>query len=96
VQTIKHFLCILVKLDTQEYLIPHSPLLLLFATSAQTHIFPEIRVDAIRFLDLFLEYIPDEMVAGWTEGHGGHGNRVLEGYLGILNGGTIFGESDGI
>ncbi|KAG6819451.1 hypothetical protein H0H93_011800, partial [Arthromyces matolae] len=79
----------------QANIVPHSPLLLLFTTSAQTHIFPEIRIDAIRFLDLFLECIPHEVIAGWNEDSNGHGSRVLEGYLGILNAGTRFGEADG-
>ncbi|RDB28596.1 Testis-expressed sequence 10 protein [Hypsizygus marmoreus] len=79
----------------QEDLVPHSPLLLLFTTSAQTHIFPEIRIDAIRFLNLFLECIPQAVIAGWDEGTDGHGARILEGYLGILNAGTKFGETDG-
>ncbi|PCH33787.1 hypothetical protein WOLCODRAFT_135324 [Wolfiporia cocos MD-104 SS10] len=73
-------------------LLPHSPVLLLFTTSAQTHIFPEIRIDAIRFLDLFLDVIPDIVSEGWAQGGGAHGRRVLEGYLGILNAGTTFGE----
>ncbi|KAI0673507.1 hypothetical protein C8Q78DRAFT_968534 [Trametes maxima] len=77
----------------RDELIPHSPVLLLFTTSAQTHIFPEIRIDAVRFLDIFLEYIPDVVTEGWTQhGSDGHGRRVLEGYLGILNAGTAFGE----
>ncbi|GLB36226.1 hypothetical protein LshimejAT787_0305140 [Lyophyllum shimeji] len=79
----------------QSDLLPHSPLLLLFTASAQTHIFPEIRIDAIRFLDLFLECIPQAVVAGWSEDNNGHGARILEGYLGILNAGTKFGETDG-
>ncbi|KAI0931972.1 hypothetical protein AcV5_004663 [Taiwanofungus camphoratus] len=73
-------------------LVPHSPALLLFTTSAQTHIFPEIRIDAIRFLDVFLEYIPDIVIEGWAHNGGGHGRRVLEGYMGVLNAGTSFGE----
>ncbi|KAH9898031.1 hypothetical protein C8Q73DRAFT_640798 [Cubamyces lactineus] len=77
----------------RDDIIPHSSVLLLFATSAQTHIFPEIRIDAVRFLDVFLEYIPDVVTEGWTlSGSGSHGRRVLEGYLGILNAGTTFGE----
>jgi pre-rRNA-processing protein IPI1 len=78
----------------QELLIPHSSLLILFTTSAQTHIFPEIRIDAIRFLDIFLEVIPETLVSRWTEGNG-HGNRILIGYLGILDAGTNVSESDG-
>lgn len=80
---------------SQENLIPHSPLLLLFTTSAQTHIFPEIRIDAIRFLDILLECIPESVVAGWCETNEGHGSRVLGGYLGILNAGTKYGELNG-
>ncbi|KAG6842589.1 hypothetical protein C0991_000115 [Blastosporella zonata] len=79
----------------QGDIMPHSPLLLLFTTSAQTHIFPEIRIDAIRFLDLFLEHIPQAVISGWNEDNNGHGSRVLEGYLGILNAGTKFGETEG-
>lgn len=75
---------------------PHTQILLLFTTSAQTHIFPEIRVDAIRFLDLYLELFPDVVVEGWIDGHAGHGRRVLEGYLGILNAGTAYGEGGGM
>ncbi|PPR00489.1 hypothetical protein CVT24_005549 [Panaeolus cyanescens] len=78
-----------------EDLMPHAPLILLFITSAQTHIFPEIRIDAIRYLDIFLECVPDVVVSGWNEVNGGHGARVLEGYLGILNAGTKYGETEG-
>ncbi|KAG6897355.1 hypothetical protein C0992_002281 [Termitomyces sp. T32_za158] len=60
-------------------IMPHAPLLLLFTTSAQTHIFPEIRIDAIRFIDLFLEHIPRAVTVGWVEDFNGHGLRVLEG-----------------
>jgi hypothetical protein len=83
----------------QDDLRPHSQLLLLFTTSAQTHIFPEIRVDAVKFLDILLEVIPNVVVMGWVK-QGAvqgqvHGGRVLEGYLGILNAGTTFGEGGG-
>ncbi|KAI8980644.1 hypothetical protein BD414DRAFT_420409 [Trametes punicea] len=77
----------------RDDLVPHSPVLLLFITSAQTHIFPEIRIDAVRFLDVSLDYIPDIVTEGWGQpGGGSHGRRVLEGYIGILNAGTTFGE----
>ena len=77
-------------------LVPHAQLLLLFTTSAQTHIFPEIRIDAIRFLDLCLEVVPEVVVEGWALGANGHGRRVLEGYLGVLNAGTAYNESGGM
>ncbi|KAF9044791.1 hypothetical protein BDZ89DRAFT_1058887 [Hymenopellis radicata] len=79
----------------KEQLAPHAPSLLLFTTSAQTHIFPEIRVDAIRFLDLLLESAPESVVAGWNEGSNQSGKRVLEGYLGLLSAGTKYGDSEG-
>ncbi|KAF8898661.1 hypothetical protein BD779DRAFT_1666462 [Infundibulicybe gibba] len=91
---ISFFSWLLPRID-QELLIPHSPLLLLFTTSAQTHIFPQIRIDAIRLLDVLLECIPHAVVAGWSEENTGHGSRVLEGYLGVLSAGTKFGETDG-
>ncbi|KAG5648058.1 hypothetical protein DXG03_007093 [Asterophora parasitica] len=59
------------------------------------HIFPEIRIDAIRFLDLLLEHIPQAVIVGWNEDNNGHGARILEGYLGVLNAGTKYGETDG-
>ncbi|KAJ7070943.1 hypothetical protein C8F01DRAFT_1046689 [Mycena amicta] len=75
-------------------LIPHATTLLLFTTSAQTHIFPEIRVDAIRFLNVYLEYMPAATVVGWDR-ESATGNQVLQGYLGILNAGTTFGDAEG-
>ncbi|KAI0273534.1 hypothetical protein BC834DRAFT_921576 [Gloeopeniophorella convolvens] len=73
-------------------LAPHSSMLLLFTTSAQTHIFPEIQIDAVRFLDVYLDIIPDVVVSGWRGERSGHGKRVLDGYLSILCTGTKFGE----
>ncbi|KAF8516107.1 hypothetical protein BU17DRAFT_51113 [Hysterangium stoloniferum] len=68
---------------------PHTPLLILFITSAQTNIFPAIRIDAVRFLDLLLELTPELIVQNWKE-HASTGNRVLEGYLGLLNAGSSY------
>ena len=70
-------------------------MLLLFTTSAQTHIFPEIRINSVRLLDILLECIPDAVTAGWSEDTESHGSRVLGGYLGILNAGTKYGETVG-
>lgn len=83
-------------IEFKDELTPHAPGILLFATSAQTHIFPEIRLDAIRFLDLFLEFIPHIVVDGWSEPGNTHGKRVLDGYFGLLNAGSKFGENDGM
>ena len=73
---------------------------MLFIASALSHIFPEIRIDAIRLLDLFLEFIPEEVVDGLTvpngaRGESGHGKKILDGYLGLLNIGTKFSENEG-
>ncbi|KAK7463660.1 rRNA processing protein [Stygiomarasmius scandens] len=79
---------------SRDIITPHAPLLLLFTTSAQTHIFPEIRVDAVRLLNVMLEYIPEIIVSGW-DCNDTHGSRMLEGYLGILNAGTLTGDAEG-
>jgi len=80
------------KYCVQDDLLPHAGLIILFTTSAQTHIFPEIRLDAVRFLDVLLERIPQVVVTGWSDGASAHGARVLDGYLGLLSAGTKFGE----
>ncbi|KAH9966572.1 hypothetical protein BC827DRAFT_1124143 [Russula dissimulans] len=84
---ISFFTWLLLRVSSHD-LVPHSSTLLLFTTSAQTHIFPEIQIDAIRFLDLYLETFPDAVVCGWRDGKAGHGRRILEGYLSILSAGT--------
>ncbi|KAF7339386.1 Testis-expressed sequence 10 protein [Mycena sanguinolenta] len=91
---LEFFVWLFPRIPTED-LVPHATAFLLFTTSAQTHIFPEIRVDAIRFLNLYLEYIPAAVVAGWNQSGSDNGSRVLEGYLGILSAGTKFGETDG-
>jgi pre-rRNA-processing protein IPI1 len=63
---------------------------MLFTTSAQTHIFPEIRVDAIKVLDLLLDIIPEVVV---SRGASGHGLRVLNGYLSLLVSNSSKGET---
>jgi pre-rRNA-processing protein IPI1 len=79
----------------QDILVPHSNMLLLFTSSAQTDIFPEIRIDAVRFLDVYLEHFPDLLVDGWKDGGHTHGGRILEGYLGLLNTSLMFGDPEG-
>lgn len=44
---------------------PHAPLLLLQTSSALSHIFPEIRLDACRLIELLLDVVPDEVVGQW-------------------------------
>jgi pre-rRNA-processing protein IPI1 len=46
-------------------------------------------------LDIFLEHIPHAVVEGWDGDSSGHAARILEGYLGFLNAGPKFGDTDG-
>lgn len=80
---------------------PHVPVVLLFSASALSHIFPEIRVDAIRFIDILLDLVPDKVVGNWTNsdtgplanrggetsasGSSSSGRWILEGYLALLD-----------
>ncbi|GJJ09743.1 hypothetical protein Clacol_003967 [Clathrus columnatus] len=76
---------------------PHIQFLMLFITSAQTNIFPAIRIDAIRFIDILLELVPDIITQNWLQPDT-TGSRVLEGYLGLLNTSSKFwsGSQGGI
>ncbi|EGO01885.1 hypothetical protein SERLA73DRAFT_71044 [Serpula lacrymans var. lacrymans S7.3] len=93
-ETLLRFLDWFLLLVPTEKLLPYSSLILLFTTSAQTNIFPEIRIDAVRFLDLFLNVFPQNVVAGWMGNGTGHGKQVLEGYLGILSAGSKYDSAD--
>ncbi|SPO27795.1 related to IPI1 - essential component of the Rix1 complex [Ustilago trichophora] len=44
---------------------PYNNTLLLFTTSALSHIYPEVRLDAIKVLDLCLDILPHVATAGW-------------------------------
>ena len=66
----------------QTGLVLHVPSLLLYTTSAQTHIFLEICVDAVQLLDILLQVVPECVV---RRGPLDHGDRVLQGHLGLLN-----------
>lgn len=48
-----------------EIITPHLPILLLSTSSALSHIFPEIRVDACRIVSLLLEVAPQHVVSDW-------------------------------
>jgi pre-rRNA-processing protein IPI1 len=63
---------------------------MLLATSAQSHIFPEIRVDSIKLIDVFLDVFPEVVT---SEGTNGHANRVMQGYMGLLVGNAPTSES---
>ncbi|SPO29017.1 related to IPI1 - essential component of the Rix1 complex [Ustilago trichophora] len=44
---------------------PYHNTLLLFTTSALSHIYPEVRLDAIKVLDVCLDILPHVATAGW-------------------------------
>lgn len=54
---------------------PHLPLLQLQTSSALSHIFPEIRLDAARLVHLFLEHIPKHITSSWPTSD----STILEG-----------------
>ncbi|KAK0536552.1 rRNA processing protein [Tilletia horrida] len=43
----------------------YAPSLILYTVSALSHIFTEVRIDALRVLDLLLDHIPTAVAAGW-------------------------------
>ncbi|KIO28828.1 hypothetical protein M407DRAFT_22080 [Tulasnella calospora MUT 4182] len=61
---------------SESALIPHANAVLLHATSAFSHIFADVRVDSLLFLDLIMERTPSVL--------NGSRNRVLDGYLSLL------------
>ncbi|KAF8323059.1 hypothetical protein DL93DRAFT_618999 [Clavulina sp. PMI_390] len=95
-----------------DNLSPHAPLLMLFTTSALSHIFPEIRVDGVRFVDILLQVVPNVVVGDWatseadvtasnqaeTSARGAipNGRRILNGYLALLDIKGSTNESTGV
>ncbi|CAI2181828.1 19975_t:CDS:10 [Funneliformis geosporum] len=67
---------ILISIDKSE-LRPFLPLLIIYTCSAMTHIYEDIRVDAIKFMELWLNIAPDIIVDGFWQ-------RVLPNYIGLL------------
>ncbi|PWZ02458.1 hypothetical protein BCV70DRAFT_196701 [Testicularia cyperi] len=57
----------LLPLVPPQLLGPYHNTLLLFTTSALSHIYPEVRLDALRVLDICLELIPDVATVGWEK-----------------------------
>lgn len=61
--------------SSQATLSPHLPQLLLQTSSALSHIFPEIRLDAARLVHLFLDQIPQHVISSWPASS----STILEG-----------------
>ena len=64
-----------------------------------THIFPEIRIDAVRVLDLLLELFPRQVsgsvLSDQADGGGqNHGRKLLDGYLNLLSVNSRLYEED--
>lgn len=51
--------------DGKDTLSPHLPLLLLQTSSALSHIFPDIRLDACRLVHLLLAHVPSHVTGSW-------------------------------
>jgi pre-rRNA-processing protein IPI1 len=87
--TLSFLRCIL-NLAPSTSLQPHAHTLLLFTTSALSHIFPEIRVDASKVLQLLLEHFSTAVVEGWESDNvasqrSGSGLRILHALLALLH-----------
>ena len=59
----------------QAALSPHLPVVLLQISSALSHIFPDIRLDACKLVHLLIQHAPTHVIGDWPKG----GNNILEG-----------------
>jgi pre-rRNA-processing protein IPI1 len=64
-------------------LAPHLPTLLLYTTSGMSHIYPDVRLDALRTLDVLLAAAPRAVAHGW-DAHDTGAARVMAGYRDLL------------
>ncbi|KAK9897214.1 hypothetical protein P389DRAFT_194842 [Cystobasidium minutum MCA 4210] len=73
---------------------PHHSILLFFATSSMSHIYPDIRLDAVRALNIMLDIFPESIaLPWWGEGTSSKSknseddlpNKVLECYLSLIH-----------
>lgn len=83
----------------QILLQPYHSILIFFTTSALAHIYPEVRFDAIKVLNLLLDVCSPSLKLDWTSEQGSstafassstsseqnHSQRVLECYLSLLH-----------
>ncbi|TIA82131.1 hypothetical protein E3P89_01275 [Wallemia ichthyophaga] len=70
---------------------PYSSILLLFTASGLSHIFPEVRLDSIKFLDILIDFIPQFVINGWAVASSSTnptsigGRQIIECYLALLS-----------
>ncbi|RHZ46096.1 hypothetical protein Glove_634g10 [Diversispora epigaea] len=57
---------------------PFIPLLIIFTCSAMTHIYEDIRADAIKFMEIWTTVAPDVVVNGFWQ-------KVIQNYITLLN-----------
>lgn len=87
--TVIKYLRHVVRALSAEQLAPHLSPLLLYTTSALSHIMNPVRLDALLVLQLLLEQAPAAATAGWegaldAGGSDTHGQRVLQALLVLL------------
>lgn len=56
---------------------PFMPLLIIYTCSAMTHIFEDVRLDAVKLMDLWIQIAPDVIVSKFW-------NRVTGNYMSLL------------
>lgn len=56
---------------------PFMPLLIIYTCSAMTHIFEDVRLDAVKIMDLWIQIAPDVIVSKFW-------NRVAGNYMSLL------------
>ncbi|CED83304.1 Uncharacterized conserved protein [Phaffia rhodozyma] len=82
-KTLPVFLSHLLSILPHSGLIPHLPVIFLHFSSALSHIFPEVRIDAVKSFRVLLEHYPSLCVEGWVQNRG-TGGRAGEGLMGVL------------
>jgi len=100
-RTTLSFLRCILNIAPSTSLRPHANTLLLFTASALSHIFPEIRIDASKVLDLLIDYFPTDVVEGWnidsvTFASKGCGPRILQSLLALLHASPRDGIEQGL
>lgn len=67
---------------------PYTSTLLLFTSTALSHIFPDVRLDAVRVLDLLCDALGDDVTSGWQAACQALDGRSSSSQVSGLNGAT--------
>lgn len=57
---------------------PFMPILIMYTCSAMTHIFEDVRLDAVKFMNLWIQIAPDVVVSKFW-------NRIRGNYMSLLS-----------